>query len=829
MPVIIDYVLKLSICLAVVYLFYQLFLRRLTFYNWNRWYLLGYSVLSFVIPLIDVMPELQKKELDRNALVQLIPVFRFAADGQQTSLLESLSAWDWVLIAGGIGSVVLLCRFSIMYLSFLRIKKRAQLISDDRTRIYQLDEDVRPFSFGNAIFVNTELHSGEELEEIIRHEFVHVRQKHTIDIVWSELLCILLWFNPFVWLLRKSLKQNLEFLADKQVLQNGMDKKEYQYLLLKVMGNKQFAFANHFNFSSLKNRIAMMNSIKSARVHLTKFLFLLPVVAVLLLAFRKEVIQHEQPALPEDAALKKSSDDIFERARQMAGSSHQPVWFIDGEAVVLGAGGGAVLDRDDVNGPDDFKIWADNKIMTMDEANKQIDRFKILSVGASPKSASFEHFGIRSNLLLMTTSKKMDDLMHLKMNGKSRDTVPQRPEVKLRMHAPGGTNETVIVQLRNPEVKPLLVVDGVKKPEQEWNAISPDNIESVSILKDGQATALYGNEGKNGVVLIVTKNGPAAPDSVKSKLVFSGTVNYAYTTGKDATTVPLKGRSEGIALVPANTTANNSRGSAVHVNTGQQHAQTLFFSSNGNGADPLYMIDGKPANSDRLKAMAPDKIQAVSVLKDAAAQKTYGEAAKNGVVLITTKKDAASPSLKEVVVTGYGIKEKQEHATDKNEHKPTLKPVVVTGYRMPAQEKEKAPAPEANRSKPGLTRSVPVAARYSAIYNAHMAQSLRSTASSGRTPNATGGTPSPNVRTEIGIGGGSLMPGKAGSAGNMLAKNESIERYKLQLRYTAAVNEAITRPKEATKQGQRVAVIGGNRLKVADTLRIYDRIHLLSE
>ena len=73
------------------------------------------------------------------------------------------------------------------------------------------------------------------------------------------------------------------------------------------------------------------------------------------------------------------------------------------------------------------------------------------------------------------------------------------------------------------------------------------------------------------------------------------------------------------------------------------------------------------------------------------------------------------------------------------------------------------------------------------------------------------------------------MPGKAGSANNMLAKTESIERYKLQLRYTAAVNEAITRQKDATKQGQRVAVIGGNRLKVADTLRIYDRIHLLSE
>ena len=218
MPVIIDYILKLSICLTVVYLFYQLLLRRLTFYNWNRWYLLGYSVLSFIIPLVDVMPELQKKELDRSTLVQLIPALGFGPAGDKANFFEAFTTWDWVMIVGVLGSVILLIRFLIMFFSFLKIKNSAQLISDDHTRIYQLEGELRPFSFGNAIFVNTELHSGEELEEIIRHEFVHVKQKHTVDIIWSELLCILLWFNPFVWLLRKSIKQNLEFLADKQPL-----------------------------------------------------------------------------------------------------------------------------------------------------------------------------------------------------------------------------------------------------------------------------------------------------------------------------------------------------------------------------------------------------------------------------------------------------------------------------------------------------------------------------------------------------------------------------------------------------------------------------------
>lgn len=818
MPVIIDYILKLSICLAVVYLFYQLFLRRLTFYNWNRWYLLGYSVLSFVIPLIDVMPELQKKELDRNALVQLIPVFGFAADGQQVSLLESLSAWDWILIAGGIGSLVLLFRFSIMYHSFLRIKRRAQLISDDRTRIYQLDEDVRPFSFGNAIFVNTELHSGEELEEIIRHEFVHVRQKHTIDIIWSELLCILFWFNPFVWLLRKSLKQNLEFLADKQVLQNGMDKKEYQYLLLKVMGNKQFAFANHFNFSSLKNRIAMMNSIKSARVHLTKFLFLLPVVAVLLLAFRKEVIQNEESPLPEVSAHEKASGDIFEKARKMAGSSPKPVWFIDGAAVVLGAGGGASLDRDDVNGPDDFKIWADNKIMTMDEANKRIDRFRILSVGASPKSASFENFGVRSNLLLMATNKKMEDLMHQKINGKGRDTVPQKPMVKLRMYTPGGTNGDVMIQLRDPDRKPLLVVDGVQKQDQEWKAISPNDIESVSVLKNEQATSLYGDEGKNGVVLIVTKNsGHAKVDSVKTRnTVFSGTVNYTYTiddTEKQTTAHPLKGATAGITMAPVNTLSGQagsgvSESTATSVHSGQRNVNALFFSENGK--EPIYMVDGKLASAARLKELDPNKIQSMSVLKDASAQKIYGETAMNGVVLITTKKEAAVQPLKEVVVVGYGVKKKDAAPVQKQPQQ-RLQPVEVQGYKKHNQDQKNAPVTwnqvrgaDRSASRPVITING----------GASVVQTQKHTGAAIQEIQQGSSRPSTAVKT-----GNVIYQIRMTASEKTIAKNETPERANLELRYSVNAKEE----NSARSHGSGRSAV---QHTVRDTIRVYDKLDL---
>ena len=189
MPVIIDYILKLNICLGVVYLFYQLFLRKLTFYNWNRWYLLGYTALSFIIPLIDIMPSLQKRDLQSAVMMQWIPVINFVPQ-QDQGFFETLTYWDWSVALLIMGSLVLLVRFLVRFYSFKKMRSRAQLLSDDQTRIYQLDDNITPFSFGNSIFINMELHHGEELEEIIRHEFVHVKQRHTIDIIWCEALCI---------------------------------------------------------------------------------------------------------------------------------------------------------------------------------------------------------------------------------------------------------------------------------------------------------------------------------------------------------------------------------------------------------------------------------------------------------------------------------------------------------------------------------------------------------------------------------------------------------------------------------------------------------------
>jgi hypothetical protein len=287
-----------------VWLFYQLVLRRLTFYTWNRWYLVVCTAVSFLLPLINISPVLEKNNWTTARFVSAIPQI---PDYTVTNIVipapgfsEQLLSWLPYII--GAGAVAMLVRLLFQYFSLLAMRRSSQLLLNGPVKVYQVDKPVIPFSFGNAIYLNQHLHEEEELKEIIRHEFIHVKQKHTVDIIWSEVLCVLTWYNPFSWLLRKAIRQNLEFIADQQVLKTGLDRRQYQYLLLKVIGVPTYSIASNFNFTSLKKRIAMMNKVKSAKLHLVRFLLLLPVVAIILVAFRNAA-KHGQQVPPPVKAL----------------------------------------------------------------------------------------------------------------------------------------------------------------------------------------------------------------------------------------------------------------------------------------------------------------------------------------------------------------------------------------------------------------------------------------------------------------------------------------------------------------------------------------------
>ncbi|MBL7728932.1 MAG: M56 family metallopeptidase [Dinghuibacter sp.] len=288
MIAIFEYLFKLSLAFALVWLFYHLVLRKTTFYRWNRIYLLAGSGLCFLLSAINIRPALEQNLPGANHVFELVPPIQQYTHPVHTpaGYGEHIQLWYFLVFVLLSGVFFLLIRLVIRIASLVHVRKRARLVYHDQVSVYHIGENIAPFSYGRSVYLNLDAHSESELRQIILHEFVHIRQKHTLDVLYAELLCILNWYNPFVWLTRKSIRENLEFIADDQVLQAGIKKTEYQFALLRVMGNNQFAFTNNFNFAALKRRIKMMNKKKSQRSHLVRFLLLVPVIIALLLAFR---------------------------------------------------------------------------------------------------------------------------------------------------------------------------------------------------------------------------------------------------------------------------------------------------------------------------------------------------------------------------------------------------------------------------------------------------------------------------------------------------------------------------------------------------------------
>ncbi len=297
-----DYLLKLSVSLGVIALFYHLVLRNLTFYRQNRHFLRFYSAFCFLLPLFNINHFVSPAPTTARVLVQSVPTltlvtapeiatFPTILPGKPSVLTEPslLNASDWIFYIWLAGVAIMTLRLVAHIRSYLRIRSQSRLISDDGVKIFHFDLDMSPFSFGKSIFYNPHLHKPDELQDMILHEYIHVQQWHSMDVIWSEILCIINWFNPFAWLIRSAIRQNLEYIADQKVLENHPDTKAYQYLLLKAAVGPEFSLVNQFGYHSLKQRIVMMNKNASPRALLACFLFILPLLAVTLAAFRPDV------------------------------------------------------------------------------------------------------------------------------------------------------------------------------------------------------------------------------------------------------------------------------------------------------------------------------------------------------------------------------------------------------------------------------------------------------------------------------------------------------------------------------------------------------------
>lgn len=289
------YFLKINAGIALFYAFYRLFLYKDTFFHWRRTALLCFWGISLLYPILNLQEWVKAHE----------PMVAMA-DFYATTLLPDITVeeatmptginWQEIIFStlktGYLcGVIFLLARFTVQLAGIFRLRFQCRTAEIQGTRVHILNKAIGPFSFFHWIFVHPDSHTDEEMAEILAHENTHSLQMHSADVVFSELMCIFCWFNPFAWLMKREIRNNLEYLADQRVLQNGYDHKTYQYHLLGLANHKAAAtLYNSFNVLPLKNRIKMMNKKRTKEIGRTKYLTFLPLAALLMIVSNIEAV-----------------------------------------------------------------------------------------------------------------------------------------------------------------------------------------------------------------------------------------------------------------------------------------------------------------------------------------------------------------------------------------------------------------------------------------------------------------------------------------------------------------------------------------------------------
>jgi TonB family protein len=452
-------------------------MRKSTHFGLNRLTLAVTLLASLVLPFfkIDFMPE---------AVATGIPVMSLDLTNIVQVVSKPEPAW-------GVREIVLLIYFSGLAITLFRliyqsmyihvISKMSRTITKGKHTIVLVEKDITPFAYFSKIFIPASKVEESSFESILAHEKSHLSQYHFLDLFLIEVVTIVQWFNPIVWLYERSLKEVHEYMADDEVLKQGIPKGNYQALLVnQALGGPVFTISHQFNQSLILKRIVMMTKMKSPKLAKAKALLFIPLAAGLLMAFSnpepivKPVVDKVQSItqqitdgklLPDYTSLitsEKEKGTITIKGKVVEGSASIPL-----EGVSILVHGTSIGTVSDANG--DFEIAAKADTLQLD----------------------FTYVGYAYTNKKFTSSGKT--VIHM-LKGV---TVVNGVTVSY----PGET--------KNNEIKPYpyVLIDGVPSDEKTFKALDQDRIESVSVYKGEQATLMYGDKGKDGVIFIKMKKG----------------------------------------------------------------------------------------------------------------------------------------------------------------------------------------------------------------------------------------------------------------------------------------------------------------------------------
>lgn len=302
----IIYILKTILCSAVLILIYQLFLEKEKMHGFNRFYLLFATVYSFIIPFVVIKAKIQSLPVAEaiNLPYTIMPSSLFQP--VQEPISDSFPLANLLVLMYVMVTAILLCRF-IVNISTIYFKiKNNDSVKYLNAKLILTNEDQVPHSFLNYILVpRKDFEQGSIKHEILSHELTHVNQRHSLDILFIELLMVFAWINPVVFWFKKTIQLNHEFLADDYVIKNFNDTRTYQLLLVNnAAKTSTLLLSSSFNYLLTKKRIIMMKKEKSPKVAILKQMALIPVIVVIGFLFTtKNVAQNLSEIVQEQIAF----------------------------------------------------------------------------------------------------------------------------------------------------------------------------------------------------------------------------------------------------------------------------------------------------------------------------------------------------------------------------------------------------------------------------------------------------------------------------------------------------------------------------------------------
>lgn len=293
MDTLVFFLLKSASIIGLFVLVYGICLQKETLFKANRYFLLAGLVSAICIPFITITKIIYVSPITTNGTIfnEITPI---AEQGFQPNW------WLVALTIYLIGVAIVGGRFSIQLLSLKRFILNKNSLNKNGINYIKVQDNIAPFSFLNYIIYNPKLHSPSELALILKHEEVHVKQYHTLDVILANLLITLQWFNPLAWVYKNNIEQNLEFLADYRTVENNSCKRDYQLAMVRTSARNSYPeITTNFYQSFIKKRIIMLNKSASNRKNLWKMSFIAPLLLGFIFTFNVKTIAQEQPAVSD--------------------------------------------------------------------------------------------------------------------------------------------------------------------------------------------------------------------------------------------------------------------------------------------------------------------------------------------------------------------------------------------------------------------------------------------------------------------------------------------------------------------------------------------------